>query len=92
MTFSRRSDGDPRGKGGEAAETNKAGAAGKNGEQVHIYLPPRSVYVLTGEARWEWAHGIEARTRDRVDGRVVLRDTRVSVTFRWMKEGADVLT
>jgi len=92
MAFSRRSGGDLGGKDGVAAETCKVGAAGKNGEHVHVYLPPRSVYVLTGEARWEWAHGIAARTRDRVDGRVVLRDTRVSVTFRWMKEGADVLT
>ena len=92
MTFSRRSDGDLSGEDGDAAENYQAGAAGKNGEHVHVYLPPRSVYVLTGEARWEWAHGIAARTRDRVDGRVVLRDTRVRVTFRWMKEGADVLT
>lgn len=61
-----------------------------------VYLPPRTVYVLTGEARWDWAHGIEARDRDIVSddsgGQVtLLRDTRVSVTFRWMKEGGHVL-
>jgi hypothetical protein len=69
------------------------------GEAVHhLYLAPRMVYVLTGPARWEWSHGIAPRREDTVedeDGgevRTVLRDLRVSVTFRWMKPGADVLS
>jgi len=60
---------------------------------VHqVYLPSRTIYVLTSEARWKWAHGITARDRDLVDGREILRDTRVSCTFRYMKEGADILS
>jgi hypothetical protein len=57
----------------------------------------RTVYALTGEARWEWGHEIEGREEDLVRGKGVdevetrLRSTRVSVTFRWMKDGADVL-
>lgn len=61
-----------------------------------VYLPERSVYVLTGEARWEWSHGIEGRTEDLVmrDSGVEtkLRSTRVSLTFRWMQTGADTLS
>lgn len=56
-----------------------------------VYLPVRSVYVLSGEARWDWTHGITGRDRDVVDGVTILRDLRVSVTFRWMKEGGDML-
>jgi alkylated DNA repair dioxygenase AlkB len=60
-----------------------------------VYLPERTVYVMTGECRWEWSHGIEGRLSDLVQGHdgveTKLRSTRVSVTFRWMKEGADLL-
>lgn len=31
------------------------------------WLPPRSVVILEGEARWEWTHGITARPADLVD-------------------------
>lgn len=68
----------------------------QNGQKRYdAYMPERTVYVMTGEARWEWSHGIEGRigdvveTKDGVETR--LRSTRVSVTFRWMKEGAEVL-
>lgn len=57
-----------------------------------VWLPNRSVYVLSGEARWEWTHGIEGRMEDWVEGEKVGRGVRVSVTFRWMKDGADVLS
>ncbi len=76
------------------------GITGQGGEEKRfdVYLPSRTVYVLTQEARWDWAHGIEGRYEDVVkvfegDGaETLLRDLRVSVTFRWMKEGADILT
>ena len=65
------------------------------GERYDVYLPPRSVYVLSGESRWDWAHGIEGRLSDTVEsdgGTTTLpRDMRVSVTLRWMKEGAGLL-
>ena len=67
----------------------------ENQERYDVYLPPRSVYLLTGEARWDWAHGIEGRLEDVVQAtngvETLLRETRVSVTFRWMKEGGEVL-
>ena len=62
-----------------------------------VHLPPKSVYVLTGPARWNWSHGIEARDRDVVeqeDGTrtMFLRDTRMSITFRWIKVDGEVLS
>ncbi|KAF6761943.1 hypothetical protein DFP72DRAFT_877540 [Ephemerocybe angulata] len=61
-----------------------------------VYLPERSVIVLTEEARYDWTHGIDKRTRDYVcdpeeGGKWVDRGVRMSVTFRWMLGGADVL-
>lgn len=65
------------------------------GLRHEIYLPERTIYVMTGEARWEWKHGIEGRRSDSIQGvnglETRLRSARVSVTFRWMKEGADIL-
>lgn len=29
-----------------------------------VYMPRRTIYVLTGEARWKWMHGIEGRGWD----------------------------
>lgn len=61
-----------------------------------IYLPPGSAYVMSGEARYDWTHGIEGKTEDWVlsedgIGASVLqpRTFRVSVTFRWLLPGAD---
>jgi alkylated DNA repair dioxygenase AlkB len=66
------------------------------GEEHHVYLPSGSVYCLTGKARWDWSHGIEGRTVDVVQDKQgrrtrLMRELRVSVTFRWMTEGADEL-
>lgn len=46
------------------------------------YLEPQSLLVLASEARYHWKHGIAARKSDRVDGNLVPRDRRISLTFR----------
>lgn len=51
-------------------------------DTVSIWLPRRSIVVLTGEARNIWRHGIRGRLKDIVDGHVVRRNRRVSLTFR----------
>jgi alkylated DNA repair protein alkB family protein 8 len=38
------------------------------GQLKHLYLPPRSLYVLTGESRYAWFHSISERRTDRVEG------------------------
>ena len=63
----------------------------------HLYLPARSVLVLTEDARYKWTHGIEKFTEDLIqceDGDfsvLVPRDERLSITFRWLLPGADIV-
>lgn len=52
------------------------------GVAVQVVLPPRSLLVLGGKARIEWTHGIRNRKVDVVDGLVIERATRISLTFR----------
>ena len=63
-----------------------------------MFLPHGSVYVMSEEARYGWTHGIDGRTEDWVQdragsttGRWVMRSKRVSITFRWLLPGADVV-
>jgi hypothetical protein len=71
-----------------------------DGSCHEVWLPPRSVLVLTGEARYEWTHGIAPRMRDKVEDAVghstdewqwQERGFRVSVTFRWLLPGAEIV-
>lgn len=47
-----------------------------------IYLKPRSLLLLSKDARYKWSHGIPARKSDNVNGIKLPRDRRVSLTFR----------
>lgn len=62
---------------------------------LQLFLPERSMIVLSGDARYEWTHGIEKRTADLIPDagvhRVVQRGVRLSITFRWLLPGADVV-
>ncbi|KIJ57140.1 hypothetical protein M422DRAFT_23242 [Sphaerobolus stellatus SS14] len=80
----------------------EGGDKGHEKRRYDIYLPERSVIVLTGEARYEWTHGIEERKVDYVeelesgpDGvrkySCIEREPRTSITIRWLLPGADVV-
>ena len=47
-----------------------------------VEVPARSLWVITGEARSVWQHGIARRLSDTFDGRRRQRSRRVSITFR----------
>jgi alkylated DNA repair dioxygenase AlkB len=47
-----------------------------------LYLESRSLLVMSGEARYDWQHGIPARKSDKHDGYLIPRKRRVSLTFR----------
>ena len=49
---------------------------------VDVDLEPGSVVLLTGEARFDWKHGISARLQDKIGGIARPRSRRVSATFR----------
>ena len=83
-----------------------------------LYLPERSIVILSREARYDWTHGIDKKKRDFVspptinntdqvtssldtnspntslrtsNGTWIDRGTRLSITFRWLLPGADVV-
>jgi alkylated DNA repair dioxygenase AlkB len=56
----------------------------RNKDRVeNIYVKPNSLYVMSGESRYLWTHEMPSRKSDMVDGKKILRDRRVSVTFRY---------
>ncbi len=93
----------PRGRwdADDAAAQGGGGGGGdgdEDGEFHEVWLPPRSVLVLTREARYEWTHGIAPRMRDKVEDAAGRggwqwheRGVRVSVTFRWLLPGAEIV-
>lgn len=54
-----------------------------SGRKESLLLEPRSLLVLSDEARFEWEHGIAPRKSDVWQGLRWDRDRRVSVTFRF---------
>lgn len=73
-------------------------------QYTNLYLPPRSVVALVGDARYKWTHGIPSRLLDLVQDETkpqsvhegeksswLDRQLRLSVTFRWLLPGADTV-
>lgn len=55
------------------------------GRRADLWLEPRSLLVLTGEARHVWTHAIPARKSDRLNGKRRVLSRRLSLTFRDMR-------
>ncbi|PKI76503.1 hypothetical protein CRG98_003054 [Punica granatum] len=76
-------------------DRNLPGAEVKDGSLDHsnyvrkaIYLPPRSMLLLSGEARYAWHHYIPHHKIDFVGEKVIKRSPRrVSFTFRKVRNG-----
>ncbi|GLB34271.1 putative 2OG-Fe(II) oxygenase superfamily protein [Lyophyllum shimeji] len=86
----------------KARRAQEAKGAEGESEAWDVYLPQRSVIVLSEDARYGWTHGIGKHTRDYVAlpdagvgdttaGRWIDRGVRLSITFRWLLPGADVV-
>jgi alkylated DNA repair dioxygenase AlkB len=54
-----------------------------------LLLEPRSVLILSGEARWAWKHEIPARAVDMWRTQERPRSRRVSLTFRVMPRSSE---
>lgn len=52
------------------------------GESIDIYIPPRSIYILSEDARYKWAHSIPYSKTDKFYSDVIDRKIRTSITFR----------
>jgi alkylated DNA repair dioxygenase AlkB len=59
-------------------------ASKKTGAKFRATLPPRSMYAMTGESRYQWTHAIAGRKTDPspAGSHRVPRSTRGSITFR----------
>ncbi len=55
---------------------------GSGDHEFETLLEPCSMIVMSGSSRFDWKHGIAARTSDLIDGRRHRRERRVSITFR----------
>ena len=53
-----------------------------SGQTEILLLQPRSLLILTDEARYDWEHGIAARKKDIWHGVPIIRQRRLSITFR----------
>lgn len=47
-----------------------------------IYLEPKSLIIMSGDARYKWKHAIPVRKADTIDAIKYIRSRRVSLTFR----------
>jgi len=50
--------------------------------RVELFVPARSLYILTQEARYEWTHAIEMPSRHSFRSVPISRGRRISVMFR----------
>lgn len=53
-----------------------------NGGKQSYLLEPRSLLVLSSDARYHWQHAIPARKTDKWHGQTIPRARRISLTFR----------
>ena len=51
-------------------------------KRIPIWIEPRSLLIMKGEARYQWLHSIPARSQDEWEGVRHPRQRRVSLTFR----------
>jgi len=54
----------------------------KDGNLYDLYVHPNSLYIMSGESRYEWKHEMASKKSDVVDGVKIPRGRRVSITFR----------
>jgi len=57
----------------------------KDTTMIEVLLKRCSLLILKEQARYEWQHGIVPRKSDRYFGETLVRQRRVSITFRTVK-------
>jgi alkylated DNA repair protein alkB family protein 8 len=55
-----------------------------------LVLPPRSLLLMTGPARYGYTHAIRPRKTDVIDGKTVPRQGRYSITMRTIRRGEEI--
>jgi len=54
----------------------------ETGVKKQVFLPRRSLLIMSGDSRYCWEHSIASRMTDTVEGVVRRREKRVSITYR----------
>jgi alkylated DNA repair dioxygenase AlkB len=54
----------------------------KDDKSSSLYVKPNSLYIMSGDSRYKWDHEMPSTKSDRVDGKRIPRDQRISITFR----------
>jgi alkylated DNA repair protein alkB family protein 8 len=67
-------------------QQQEAQASEPEEEQWEVLLPARSLLVMTGDSRYGYTHHIRGRKTDQIDGQVVRRSDRYSITMRTIKK------
>ena len=68
--------------GGIVMEFRKVGSHDHENGRKLVYLPPRSLLLMSGDSRYAWEHMIVNRMTDTHNGMVIPRKLRVSLTLR----------
>lgn len=55
-------------------------------EVIDVEIPRLSLYVMQNDARKKWSHAIPPRKKDIVNGDIIHRERRVSITYRKVKQ------
>lgn len=50
-----------------------------------IYVEPNSLYIMSGQSRYQWKHAICPRKNDQVKDQSTIRGQRISLTYRTVK-------
>lgn len=69
---------------GVGLRLKQAKSSGDNRE-YNMWLERRSLITYVGAARYAFMHGIVSRKGDLIDGKWILRNRRVSITFRHLR-------
>jgi len=56
-----------------------------NNSIFNQYIEDHSLYIMSGDSRYLWKHEMEKRKSDTVDNKRIMRETRISITFRLCK-------
>jgi hypothetical protein len=51
-------------------------------DKHEYYMEPNTMYIMSKDARYKWTHEMPSRKSDKVDGTKIVRDRRISITFR----------
>lgn len=70
---------------GSTAMLNMKRELADGNEEHEIFIKPRSLYIMTKDARYKYKHGIPGRKYDTHKTKTYERTTRYSITFRIVK-------